>query len=114
MRIARTNFDRQEMRRDRRYALPPLTVIIGDQDYVSDNWSLGGFQLTGALPFAVGDVIAGTLHIDGSDGFGFTASVVRRDEAAGSLGFRFQELTPLAMTKLDRALARRLVPRRPS
>ena len=114
MRIARTNFDRQEARRDRRYALPPLTVVLGDQSYLSDNWSLGGFQLSGALPLAVGDVVNGTLHIEGSDGFGFTASVVRKDEAAGTLGFRFQELTPLAMTKLDRALARRLSPRRPS
>lgn len=112
MRIARTNFDRQEARRDRRYELPPLTVIIGDQTYLSDNWSLGGFQLSGAPPYVVGDVVNGTLHVDGSDGFGFSASVVRRDEAAGTLGFHFQELTPLAMTRLDRALARRLSPRR--
>ncbi len=112
MRIARTNFDRQEHRRDRRYALPPLTVIIDELEYVTDNWSLGGFQLTGELPFAVGAVVAGTLHIDGSDGFEFNAEIVRKDAAAGSFGFQFRELTPLAMTKLDRALARRLVSRR--
>lgn len=112
MRIARTNFDRHEQRRDRRYALPPLTVIIDNQDYLSDNWSLGGFHLTCALLLEVGTVIAGTLHVDGSDGFAFTASVVRKDVAAGTLAFHFRELTPLAVTKLDRALARRLVARR--
>jgi hypothetical protein len=111
MRIARTNFDRHEQRRDRRYALPPLTVIIDDQNYVSDNWSLGGFHLTGPLPLEVGALVVGTLHVDGSDGFTFMASVVRKDAAAGTLAFHFQELTPLAVTRLDRALARRLVPR---
>ncbi len=112
MRIARTNFDRQESRRDRRYALPPLTIAIGDQDYQTDNWSLGGFQLTAALPLAVGDVVVGTLRLEGGDPFAFTASVVRKEEPAGSLGFRFQDLSPLAVTMLDRALARRLAPRR--
>jgi hypothetical protein len=111
MRIARTNFDRQEARRDRRYAVPPLTVVIGDREFTSDNWSLGGFQLTCDLPLMVGAVVSGTLHVDGSDGFEFTAQVVRKEEP-GALGFRFEELTPLAMTKLDRALARRLVSRR--
>jgi len=112
MRIARTNFDRQESRRDRRYAMPSLRVVIGDQEYISDNWSLGGFQLTSDLPLIVGAAVVGTLHVDGSDGFEFTAEVVRKDPASGILGFHFQELTPLALTKLDRALARRLVARR--
>ena len=110
MRISRTNFDRQESRRDRRYASPPLTVTIGERDYVSDNWSLGGFQLTAALPLELGAVVVGTLQVDGSDGFAFTASVVRHE--GDTFGFHFQELSPQAMTKLDRALARRLVTRR--
>ncbi|HWI28962.1 MAG TPA: PilZ domain-containing protein [Stellaceae bacterium] len=114
MRIARTNFDRQEHRRDRRYAMPPLTVVIGGQEHATDNWSLGGFQLSGDLAFAVGAMVNGTLHIDGSDGFEFTAEVVRKDRENGAFGFRFHELTPLAVTKLDRALARRLVSRRRS
>jgi hypothetical protein len=114
MRIARTNFDRQESRRDRRYALPTLTIAIGDNEYPTDNWSLGGFQLTAALPLAVGDAVIGTLRIEGSDPLAFTASVVRRDATAGSLGFHFQDLSPLALPMLDRALARRLGPRRPS
>lgn len=113
MRIGRTNFDRQESRRDRRYALPPLTIAIGEQDYTTDNWSLGGFQLTAPLPLAVGDVTTGTLRVAGGEALAFTASVVRKDEPGGALGFRFQELSPLALTMLDRALARRLASRRP-
>jgi hypothetical protein len=112
MRIARTNFDRQEHRRDRRYAVPPLTVIIGGEQHVSDNWSLGGFQLSGDLSFVVGAMVTGTVQIDGSEGFGFTAEVVRKEDETGSLGFRFHDLTPEAITRLDRALARRLVSRR--
>jgi PilZ domain len=112
MRIARTNFDRQESRRDRRYALPTLTIAIGDQDYPSDNWSLGGFQLSAPLALTVGDVVTGTLRLEGGEPLAFTALVVRQDEPAGSFGFRFQELSPLAVTMLDRALARRLVSRR--
>jgi len=92
--------------------LPPLTVTIADQSYPSDNWSLGGFQLTGVPGLSVGDVVSGTLKVDDGDAFAFTASVVRKDAGAGTLGFQFQELTPQAMTRLDRALARRLSPRR--
>jgi hypothetical protein len=111
MRIARTNFDRQESRRDRRYALP-LTITIGHQDYLCDNWSLGGFQLSAALAVTVGDVVTGTLRLEGGEPLPFTASVVRKDEPGGSFAFHFQELSPLALTVLDRALARRLVSRR--
>jgi hypothetical protein len=114
MRIARTNFDRQELRRDRRYALPPLTIAIGDQDYTTDNWSLGGFQLTAPLALMIGDAVTGTLRFEAGDPLAFTASVVRKDDPPGSLGFRFQDLSPLALTMLDRALARRLAPRRRS
>ena len=113
MRIARTNFDRQEQRRDRRYALPPLTVVIGEHEYVSDNWSLGGFQLTAKLPLAIGAAVTGTFRTDGSkESFAFSAELVREDREAGSLGFHFHELSPAALTQLDRALARRQVSRR--
>jgi hypothetical protein len=109
MRTARTNFDREESRRDRRYALPSLLVEIGGQEYVSDNWSLGGFLLSGKLPFVVGTVVAGTLHVDSSGGAVFAAEVARKDEKSGTMGFHFRDMTGTAMTKLDRALARRLV-----
>ncbi|HUH85468.1 MAG TPA: PilZ domain-containing protein [Stellaceae bacterium] len=112
MRTSRTNFDRQESRRDRRYALPSLLVVIGEQEYISDNWSLGGFVLSAKLPLHVGAVVTGILHIDRHGGVGFEAQVVRKEEAI--LGFRFQNMTPLAVTKLDRALARRILSRRRS
>jgi len=109
MRFSRTNFDRKEARRDRRYALPSLLVAIGEQEYISDNWSLGGFQLTAKLALAVGDVVTGLLHIDRSGGFSFKAELVRKDEATGTLGFTFRDLTQQVVTKLDRALAKRLL-----
>ena len=112
MRTSRTNFDRQEARRDRRYAQPLLNVAIDGQDYVSDNWSLGGFHLTAKLPIEAGTIVTGILRINGADGFPFTAAVVRKDDAGGAVAFRFHDLSPLAVSKLDRALARRLVRRR--
>jgi hypothetical protein len=112
MRIARTNFDRQESRRDRRYALPSLVAVIEGQEHVSDNWSLGGFVLTGKMAHKIGAIVVGKLHVDSTGGVAFTAEVVRKDEESGIIGFQFRDLTPVAMTKLDRALARRLVSRR--
>ena len=112
MRTARTNFDREESRRNRRYALPSLRVEIDGEEYVSDNWSLGGFLLSGKLPFAIGAVVCGTLHVDSGGGAVFAAKVARKDEKTGTMGFQFRDMTASAMTKLDRALARRLVSRR--
>jgi PilZ domain len=112
MRTSRTNFDRQESRRDRRYALPSLLVVIGEQEYISDNWSLGGFLLSAKLPLDVGAVVTGTLHVDRNGGVGFEAQLVRKDEAI--LGFQFRNMTPAALTRLDRALARRILSRRRS
>jgi hypothetical protein len=85
-------------------------VVIGDQEYISDNWSLGGFLLSAKLPLKVGAVVTGMLHIDRKGGVGFEAQVVRSEE--GILGFQFQNMTPTALTRLDRALARRLLSRR--
>lgn len=112
MRVVRTNFDREESRRDRRYALPNLVVVLDGREYVSNNWSLGGFHLTAELPDEIGSVVAGTLRIGGDSGLAFTAQLVRREEETGTLAFHFRDITALAMTKLDRALARRLVSRR--
>ena len=112
MRTSRTNFDRQEARRDRRYAQPLLTVAIDGQDFASDNWSLGGFQLTAKLPSEPGTLVTGVMRVDGAEGLPFSAAVVRRDEAAGVIAFRFHNLSPLVIGKLDRALARRLIRRR--
>lgn len=112
MRIARTNFDRQESRRDRRYALPSLVAVINGEEHVSDNWSLGGFVLTGKMACKVGQIVTGRLRVDTTGSVAFTAEVARKDEETGVIGFHFRDLTPVAMTKLDRALARRLVSRR--
>ena len=112
MRTVRTNFDRQESRRDRRYALP-LRVSFGTEEYTSDNWSLGGFQVTSDQPMEIGLVVTGTLGIEGSEHIAFSAQLVRHDREARSFGFHFTEISPSAVELLDRVLARRLAGRRP-
>jgi hypothetical protein len=115
MRTLRTNFSRLESRRDRRYAIPPLVVSIDGHDYISDNWSLGGFHLTGELAHAVDEVVTGTFKVDSDKGpkvFDFSAKVVRHEEVGGKIAFHFEGLSGDAVTALDRALARRLGPRR--
>ena len=57
----RTNFDRHELRRDRRYRLPPITVTLAEIESVTVNWSLGGFLLDGGSDIAVGTVLAGRI-----------------------------------------------------
>jgi len=111
MRTIRTNFDRQEARRDRRYSLP-LLVTFGGAQYTSNNWSLGGFQVTSDHAFDIGAMVDGTLQIDGKESLAFSALLVRKDSESGTLGFQFKELGPGAVEKLDRALARRLVGRK--
>ena len=44
-RIVRTNFDREESRRDRRQSMPPIVLRIAEREYAAVNWSLGGFQI---------------------------------------------------------------------
>ncbi len=111
MRTIRTNFDRQEARRDRRYALP-LVVSFGGQQYTSNNWSLGGFQVTSDHAFDIGAVVNGTLQIDSNESLTFSALLVRKDSENRTLGFQFKELGPRAVEKLDRAIARRLMGRK--
>ncbi len=108
MRTIRTNFDRQELRRDRRYAVPPLTVRLGAAEFISTNWSLGGFLLAGEMTIEIGAKVAGSLSIDGRTSYEFAAELVRRDGELGTWGFHFLELSPAALSALDRALARRL------
>ena len=110
-RPTKISFDPREDRRDRRYPLPPVSITIDGVEYTTVNWSLGGFLLKGELGIEVGATISGTLRVDGSAGFPFTAELIWREVENGSYGFHFTELTPDAVGKLDRALARRLVPR---
>ncbi len=108
--VIRTNFDRRELRRDRRYVSPPLTVTIAATDYVTRDWSLGGFQALTAAKVAVGNQVCGLVRVSGSQvAHAFTAQAVRCDRARDIVAFRFVEQSPALVKALDRAVINRLV-----
>ena len=108
MNRTRVSYDRREDRRDRRYPLPPLTIVLADAEYTTVNWSLGGFLLAGFTGrAAIGQKLTGTLRVhQGAKDVAFTATVVRTDEP-GQIGVQFTDLTDEVVTMLDRAIARR-------
>jgi hypothetical protein len=111
LKTIRINFDRHEARRDRRYALPPISVTLTSGAYATSNWSLGGFLLPSGLDLALGASVAGKLTLpDGSTTHEFAAEVVRRD--ADGTGFRFVEPSDALVGALDRAIANRLFRKR--
>jgi hypothetical protein len=108
LKTIRTNFDRREMRRDRRYALPPIIVTIGQSEYTVHDWSLGGFQTIEGPAVAIGDEVTGTLRLDGQPAsYRFSAAAVRSVSAHHGIGFHFLELSPELVSALDRAALRR-------
>jgi hypothetical protein len=92
---------RRELRRDLRFAAPYWQLDIAGRRFTSVNWSLGGFLVRGELPLDVGDTVAGTLHTSGSDGFTFTARLVRKERRGRGLGFAFEEMIPLAFSRMN-------------
>jgi hypothetical protein len=107
----RVSYDRHEGRRDRRYPLPLLTIVIDEVEYVTTNWSLGGFLLAAYTVRAhPGQKLSGILRLhDHVEPNAFDAVVVRIDEPGpGNLAAQFVELPDRTVTLLDRAIARRL------
>jgi hypothetical protein len=106
LKTLRINFDRHETRRDRRYALPPISVTLGNsRAFAIANWSLGGFLLDGGPRYAVGDTVAGKLAAGGQS-FDFSAEVARR--GPDGTGFRFVDLSPAMVGALDRVVVGRM------
>jgi hypothetical protein len=102
-----------EMRRDRRYASPSLTVVLDGGDYRVRNWSLGGFLLDAAPAVTANGRIAGQIKVAGRvDSFSMTAEAVRRDDRAGTLACRFVDPTPSIVSALDDAVMARFLGRR--
>jgi hypothetical protein len=111
MKTKRVSYFPQEDRRDRRYPLPVLVIIIGGIEYSTVNWSLGGFLITGFdRKIVPGQTITGTLHaIDRPDSLPFTATVVRSgDPEPGQLAAKFEDLGELGFSLLERIITRRL------
>lgn len=115
LKTIRSNFDRHEARRDRRYPLPPITVTLpgapASNSWATSNWSLGGFLLPPGINLALGAAVSGDATMpDGSPTHAFTAEVVRCD--ADGTGFRFVEPSDALVAALDRAIAHRLFRKR--
>lgn len=107
LRTIRTNFDRHETRRDRRYPLPPIAVIFGAEEYMTANWSLGGFLIEARGAPAPGSTVAGSIRIpDGKQLYPFSAEVVRRD--GDGIGFRFVQPSGELIGALDRLVIGRM------
>lgn len=109
----RTNFDRHEVRRGRRFVSSELAVPIAQTDYKALDWSLGAFRVVDGLDAAIGGKIKGTLRVAGVNAlYGFSAEAVRDDGDTKALAFHIVDRTDAPVTVLDRAVACRLMRKR--
>lgn len=109
--LLRTNFDRHERRRDRRYVSPGITVTIQGAEYAAQNWSLGGFLPMNGPATDIGPQVTGEVRIAGKPGaYPFTARVVH--ERGRPPAYCFTARSGNLVGALDRALSRRLAGRR--
>lgn len=110
--VIRTNFDHHEMRRDRRYEVPPVVVSFAGSHHAAVNWSLGGFLLADGPESLPGAVLSGRLRLaDADEAYPMSAEFLRPGETANSMAFRFVEPSGELVTVLDRAVFARLMGR---
>jgi hypothetical protein len=82
---------RSEQRRDRRYALPMLEVVIGDERFQAINWSMRGALLYGICD-VVGMRVRGEMGVPGSsEALPFAATVIRADLRTGNSAICFED-----------------------
>ena len=82
---------RTEQRRDPRYALPVLDVVIGGERFCAINWSMRGALLYGVCEFA-GMRVRGEMGVPGSsEAIPFAATVVRTDFDTGNSAICFED-----------------------
>jgi hypothetical protein len=91
MQTARTIGGATEQRRERRYALPVLEIVIGDERFCAINWSMRGALLYGICEEA-GTRVRGEMGVPGSsEAIPFAATVVRTDFHAGISAICFED-----------------------
>lgn len=113
-RTIRTNFDRHEMRRDRRYPLPPIVVGFASVEYETVNWSLSGFLLSGGPSVEIGNQMPATVRVSPSERiFDVITEAIRHDSEADGVAFKFVEPSEAMVELLDHTIAGRLFGRRP-
>ncbi len=92
MASARQRCARSELRRERRYALPVLEIVIGDERFRAINWSMRGALLYGICE-AVGVRVRGEMGVPGSsEAVPFAATVVRADLETGNSAICFEDV----------------------
>ena len=80
-----------EMRSDRRFGLPALEIVIGDERYRAINWSLKGALLYGFCDI-VGARVRGEMAMPGSsEAVPFAGTVIRADLDANSSAICFED-----------------------
>jgi hypothetical protein len=80
-----------EQRRDRRYVLPVLEVVIGDERFSVINWSMRGALLYGLCEIA-GMRVRGEIGVPGSvEAIPFAATVLRADLNTGNSAICFED-----------------------
>ncbi|MCB9948837.1 MAG: PilZ domain-containing protein [Rhodospirillaceae bacterium] len=98
-------------RRDVRRELPLLTVQLGEVQFLTRDWSLGGFSMRddgqAGQGFEAEEEVSGTFVMDGADGaYPFGAVVVRANPDTKVVAFRFLELASDTFWVLERMLLR--------
>ncbi len=80
-----------ERRRDRRYVLPALEIVIGDERFRVVNWSMRGALLYGFCEL-VGARVRGEIGVPGSsETMPFAATVMRADLDTGNSAICFED-----------------------
>lgn len=80
-----------ERRRDLRYGLPVLEIVIGDERFRAVNWSMRGALLYGICD-VVGARVRGEMGVPGSvQQLPFAATVVRADLETGNAAICFED-----------------------
>lgn len=91
MRAARNGCADSDRRRDRRYGLPVLEIVIGDERFRAVNWSMNGALLYGLCDL-VGARVRGEIGVPGSsEAMPFAATVVRADLDTGNSAICFED-----------------------
>jgi hypothetical protein len=97
-----------EQRRDRRYSLPMLEIVIGDERFHAVNWSMRGALLYGICE-VVGMRVRGEMGVPGSsEALPFAATVVRAEFDSGNSAICFEDCRSDKIEFSEHACAARL------
>ena len=95
----------KEQRGARRYALPMLEIVIGDERFHAVNWSMRGALIYGICD-VVGMRVRGEMGVPGSsEAVPFAATVIRADLRTGNSAICFEDFRTEAIEFHDHSCA---------